>query len=1218
MQFHFIKRGEIILKKRYLLFMLIILLSSFKAPASAAPEDDSSITAGNLNDVLLITGSEIEIEFDKEILNNDDAPETFTIKVDGKPVEWEFLSYFKFGEYEERGGVVNVRLKEPLDVGKPRIQRRAVTTFEETQTEKGEAAAERVSVETNNTTKATSFKPFYEEIQLGHMSQIEAWGATGSGNNASNDFSGEIGKPLYNTDYVTKQLGEGINGMVGRSEYLNIPATEAELQAHVVGSTQSVYEVPTYRELYKHGVTDDTYTRTRIEGSVEKPIIVTTADEVMRHDSAVKAEDGNPARPRKDYFDLGEDFLRLYYHFGVEEGSKLFPIGEFNDWDEYRYDVHLQRAYDKAMEEGKWEGTAMAESVENYYIYGALIHFELIPESADGSWDYDRFPVNTREELHDYDNELYRALSGVHGRYHYFTGTPEQAGTFTDDSMKNRHPWFWRSQVDNYTVNSNGESEEREPLKIEHTRIISDRQIEIKFNREISTIEPAADASNWKVYKNGEEIDGVSMIGGYAWRTVTLEVPKSERLDNGKPYGRAFSGFTQKDIDERKKSAGGWIDDDQEASKNALDYGEAVTLEEAINDWGAGPSGEIEVEYVSNMDIKDWDNNELEKDIKYEAEFHPYVGNAYRSPLTGFYVYSDTVVEPDTIKAGAHMYDTMLSNNQSISYSMCAGGEDFPKDPLKVVDGPPHNQSDKRFVEELPEDFCDNPMEYDSVGQRIADGSVRINGGMQIIGGSHFGHHAAMQPTHRNQINSGFHVWLYVEGWGGTTFQADEVLILKDTQLSRYKNENLVFHEGAHGVDSFTNKGSYAENVRLDTTAAWVTAVAPENGRRWWNQYDTEGAYLRNRDEHHSSGATFWNGAMRESFLGINDGTWTPVNTREELFRYDPYSFEAFKRTYFNGDLGLWYHDEQGNPRVGDPEYKVIPEDWELLKDQYQEFDHWTSEDNLIAWGATIPEVARDNPYTGEHNPLINWISWNTPNVWDIGLIEDPAVPTNRFDFIGDDAYHPEEPSPSQSQTHPFFKEGGVKKPERSDEIESLVKPVFGEIADESVTMPRPVLVQFEIENYDDEITNNNAQTSFDVRVDGQRTHFYFWDFKEANDVATVTLRLEWPLEEDAEISIKPNVSKEVSAEDIKSLIERLESEENFSDEESANALKTHMNAIAHYEKQNNKKKVLKHMDSFYILLEHQNENEVISSKAYSILTAYADGLVDKWETASK
>ena len=221
----------------------------------------------------------------------------------------------------------------------------------------------------------------------------------------------------------------------------------------------------------------------------------------MRHDSEAKV-DGEIARPRSDYFQFGEDFLRLYYQFGVLEGSRLFPVRQFTDKNEFRYDLQLKNAYEDAMKAGKWKGTKMAESVENYYIYGAMVHFELIPESIDGSWHADRFPVNTREELSDYDNALYRALCGIHGRYHWFTGTPEQAATdndFTNDVLKCSHPWFWHGQADNYTVDG-----KREPLAIEHVDIISEDQIEIKFNREIKTIEPAALAKNWKVYIDGK------------------------------------------------------------------------------------------------------------------------------------------------------------------------------------------------------------------------------------------------------------------------------------------------------------------------------------------------------------------------------------------------------------------------------------------------------------------------------------------------------------------------------------------------------------------------------------------------------------------------------------------------------------------------------------------------------------------------------------------
>lgn len=1126
-------------------------LSAMETETISGTVTSGTAISGTLSEVFLITGNEIEIEYDGEVLNNADAHATFAISVDGKSVNWEFLSYFDFGTYGERGGVVNIRLKDLLDAGKPRVQRRAVNLFANTQNAKGAASAERITMAVNSTTASAIFKPFYEEVQLGHMSQIEAWGATGSGNSASNDFTGAIGESKYTTDYLTKQLGEGMNGMVGRSEYLNIPVIDADIQAHVVGSDQSVYEDPAYRELYKYGVTTDTYTRINISGTAEKPIIVTTADEVMRHDSEAKAADEvNSARPRDNYFQFGEDFLRLYYHFGVLEGSKLFPTGQYSDKDEYRYDLQLQEAYDKAMAAGKWKDTIMATSVENYYIYGAMIHFEMIPESDDGSWQYDRFPVNTREELNDYDNDLYRALCGIHGRYHWFTGTPDQSFTdndFTNDLHKLSQPWFWHGQADNYTADV-----EREPLAIEHVQIISDDQIEIKFNREIETIKPAALASNWKVYIDGEEVSGtytandwiwrngnweygpvqadrVSAIGGYAWRTITLQVvPEQSSLDNGKPYGRDFAGFTEDDIKERCVSNGGWIANDEKPGENALDYGELVTLQDAITA-GADAVGKVEVEYVGSDDVEDWDGNTLAKNVNHEADFQPWVGNAYRSPLTGFYIYADTVVAKDTMFVAGQLYENDMLNNQTVTYDLSAGGEDFPDDPAAQVVSP-QNNSDRNAVNGMLNynpNIGISPVTYDRVGQRIADGSVKGGGGMQIIGGYTYGHHAAMQPTHRNQITNGFHVWLYVEGWGGTTFQTDETTLLKDAQMTRYKNENLVFHEGGHGLDSFT-RGYYADNVYNDITAAWVTSISYQNGRKWWNQYNTEGAYLRNRDEYTSTGSTFFHSTMREQFMGVNDGTWTPINTREELYRYDPYAFEVWKRIYFTGELGLWYTDENGNPHVGDPNYRVMPEDWKLLSEQYPEFSHWTSENDLIAWGATIAETAQYDPYTGENNPLVNWVSWNTPNVWDIGLIEDPAVATNKSDFIGRDAYNPADPSPTQNQTHPFFRTGGVQKPVRPAVIEALVTPVSCKIVDDSITMPRPVLVQFEIKNNRGAITNDNAQTSFELKVNGQPTHFYFWDFKKDSDLAKVTLRLDWPLEEGDDITVaEPDVHKD-------------------------------------------------------------------------------------------
>jgi hypothetical protein len=472
------------------------------------------------------------------------------------------------------------------------------------------------------------------------------------------------------------------------------------------------------------------------------------------------------------------------------------------------------------------------------------------------------------------------------------------------------------------------------------------------------------------------------------------------------------------------------------------------------------------------------------------------------------------------MKAGAYYYDLSLANNSTITYKTSAGGADFPaSDPFyKQPFGSPNPSADYSSILYLHNDGT----AYDRVGQRIADGAVANGGGMQIAAGSVYGHHPAKQPTHRGQIGNGFHNALYVEGWGGNNFQCADVNIWKELNLNRYKNESLFYHEGGHGIDAFTqgsgNNVTYARNVFDDVSAAWLTSVHQNNGRRWHDVNEVS-AYCGSRVEYISVLSTYWHGTGRESFLGINDGTWTPINTREELFRYDPYGFEVYKRIFFTGELGLWYEN-----KVGDPDYRVLSEDWELLKAQNQEFRHWASVSDLIAWGATTPETARSNPYTGESNPLINWVSWNTPNVWNIGAKEskegDRGYPNNKFDFKGRDAYnaYTEGASPTASQVHPFLRPGGVKRPTRPAEITALVRPARGTIS--NISMRTPVLVQFQFNNYDGKITMNNAQTSFDVKINGRPAGFNFWTFKEVGNVATVTLRFDWPIDDGAVVEV--------------------------------------------------------------------------------------------------
>lgn len=50
------------------------------------------------------------------------------------------------------------------------------------------------------------------------------------------------------------------------------------------------------------------------------------------------------------------------------------------------------------------------------------------------------------------------------------------------------------------------------------------------------------------------------------------------------------------------------------------------------------------------------------------------------------------------------------------------------------------------------------------------------------------------------------------------------------------------------------------------------------------------------------------------------------------------------------------------------------------------------------------------------------------------------------------------------------------------------------------------------------------------------------------------------------------------------------------------------------YEDKELPEKVVKHMESFILLLDHQEENRVISEKAYSTLKAQVNYLIRKWQ----
>lgn len=1084
--------------KRLLLLSAILLISSGLFHGYANVCQQGAAKGFIIQAVNLITDQEIEIVCATRPVSAGQVYDIFTIMVDGEKAEYTYLSYFDLGCYAS-APVINIRLAKPLDVGTLKGKTgNARTPGEDTQQVKGPSAAAGVEVVTNEQTVTARWMPFYNYMNTGSKSKLTVTGTQHCSTQAGND---EYLGTFYSYEHVIDYAAGGIHRMTGRAELITQNAVDHGVAVMLVGPGQSVYEAPQWRELFNP---DDYQTRRVIEGTTGKPIIVATADDVMRQRS-----NGEMQRPRSDFFHLGEAFARIFWKVavngledGVTLGCRRTPCSIYNAPDDYRYDKHIATAYAEAKQKNMYPDNRMMGSLEDYFVYGTMIFYEFIPESTDGKWNRMNGPVNTREELKLYDSVLYRTMCGIFGEWEYFSSENNEGFDRGRDGVRSAMPWFWHTQVDNYDINARPYPD----LDIEHVWIIAENQIEIRFNREVKDMTNLYDADNWLIQHSSDggqtwkDVPHV-MAGGYLWRSITLALPdKSDFSFTTGNFGRSFFGFRKKDIDERKVSSGGWIADDEAASPTALDFGQYVGLDEATREYGAGMNGIFRVQYLGNTPVHDWTGNLLPVAKKYEADFKPWIGNVYRSPLTGVYIYGDTEVSKDVMLLSGMYYDLGISNNQYKAYDRWPDGKIYTD------------------AELLTSSIFDRP------GQRIADFAVKRRGGMLIVAE---GQHANQQPERRRQQAGNYHGGLYVEGWGGNIFQDQANNITRDYSMTRYKNEFLLYHEGGHGIDSYTGDTSYAPWVYTNITSAHDAACNKENGRRYYDENNV-GAYLSSRDEYVSTGTTYWHGTMRESKDGTNDGTWTPVSNRWEFYRYDPWGFEALKRLLWTGDLGLWYEN-----RVGDPAYRVLPGDWKYLQDDEELNRYLTlgsglygngetvkidSENALIAWGCTVFENLRDDSYNNYHNPLINWVSWSTAMIYDITVKKssNPQFPNNNMGFVGGVLYYPDSEEP-RSFLNPFLRPGGVKKPIRTPEEEALLNPVSGTAS--SLSIKTPVLPIFRFDKAQD-ITVDNAQTSFAVSVNGKKMGFRYFD----NDESTVTLYLNWPLEKNdvVEITVVP------------------------------------------------------------------------------------------------
>ncbi|WP_449354179.1 glycerophosphodiester phosphodiesterase [Virgibacillus natechei] len=78
-------------------------------------------------------------------------------------------------------------------------------------------------------------------------------------------------------------------------------------------------------------------------------------------------------------------------------------------------------------------------------------------------------------------------------------------------------------------------------------------------------------------------------------------------------------------------------------------------------------------------------------------------------------------------------------------------------------------------------------------------------------------------------------------------------------------------------------------------------------------------------------------------------------------------------------------------------------------------------------------------------------------------------------------------------------------------------------------------------------------------------------------------------------------------------LVEQLRKEEGVKNDQAAHALVIHLKVVKHFEKSEDSDKVVKHLNNFKILLEHQEHKELIRESIYNTLEVNANKLIEQW-----
>ena len=315
----------------------------------------------------LIDDRRIELYWSDQVFRADDE-RNFRETLDGRElalVHWRRDMPWDAGcVYQKETGCTTLALVEPVDVES--AERMAVEVTGEVRDYLDQPAAYGVAVPLEYRPHYTSFLATRDGIRVKGSKVVQAY---------SLDLAGKI------IDVMLEKIPQVAEKLVERG-----------VEVAVYGLKYDAYDVPEHRMGY-------VLASRPVEGfGADAEIPVTSVSEA----NLIRLRSGRYATRYPNEMVLVHEFAHAIHLAGI------------NFLDDRTLADRVRATYEHACEHGLWPSSYAISNYEEYFATLSTVWFNVMEEGIDGKWDGIRGPVNTREELAEYDPDAYALMAAVY------------------------------------------------------------------------------------------------------------------------------------------------------------------------------------------------------------------------------------------------------------------------------------------------------------------------------------------------------------------------------------------------------------------------------------------------------------------------------------------------------------------------------------------------------------------------------------------------------------------------------------------------------------------------------------------------------------------------------------------------------------------------------------------------------------------------------------